>query len=151
MQRTFYEPSSLAPLTMAMLRIVTALLFMQHGLQKLFAFPDAGHHPGPFVLMSLAGVGGLLETFGGLAILLGVWTRPVAFLLSGQMAVAYWMFHFASGLNMPRGYFPVVNGGDAAILFCFVFLFLAFAGPGPFSIDRWRHGRRPGKIDNTES
>ena len=124
------------PFALGVLRIVTALLFMQHGFQKLFAFPDAGHNPGPFVLFSMAGVGGILETFGGLAILLGVWTRPIAFVLSGQMAVAYWLFHFAGGLSQPRGYFPVVNGGDASILFCFIFLFLVFAGPGKFSLDK---------------
>ncbi len=130
--------SAYAPHALGVLRIVTALLFMQHGFQKLFGFPDAGHHPEPFVLMSLAGVAGLLEAFGGIAMLLGVLTRPVALLLSGEMAVAYWLFHFAGGLAMPRGYFPVVNGGDAAILFCFVFLYLVFAGPGRFSIDERR-------------
>jgi putative oxidoreductase len=131
---------SYAPHALGVLRIVTALLFMQHGFQKLFAFPDAGHHPGPFVLFSLAGIGGILEVFGGLAILLGVWTRPIAFILSGQMAVAYWLFHFVGGLSQPRGYFPVVNGGDAAILYCFVFLFLVFAGPGRFTLPAGRQG-----------
>jgi putative oxidoreductase len=131
---------SYAPHALGVLRIVTALLFMQHGFQKLFAFPDAGHHPGPFVLFSLAGIGGILEAFGGLAILLGVWTRPIAFILSGQMAVAYWLFHFVGGLSQPRGYFPVVNGGDAAILYCFVFLFLVFAGPGRFTLPASRQG-----------
>lgn len=128
----------LAPHLLGVLRIVTALLFMQHGLQKLFGFPDAGHHPGPFVLLSLAGIAGILETCGGLAVLVGFCTRPISFVLSGQMAVAYWLFHFMGGLNMPRGYFPVINGGDAAILFCFVFLYLAAAGPGRFSIDGMR-------------
>lgn len=140
------EPSRLTPLALCVLRVVTSLLFMQHGFQKLFAFPDAGHHPGPFVLLSLAGIAGILETFGGLAVLVGAWTKPVAFVLSGQMAIAYWMFHFAGGLTIPRGYFPVVNGGDAAILFCFVFLFLACAGAGKFSIDRLRYERQLSQI-----
>lgn len=127
-----------APRVLGVLRIVTALLFMQHGFQKLLGFPDAGHHPGPFALFSLAGIAGILETFGGFAVVLGVWTRPVAFVLSGQMAVAYWLIHFAGGLNRPRGFFPVVNGGDSAILFCFVFLYLAVAGPGSLAL---RQGR----------
>lgn len=127
---------SFVPVLLGVLRIVAALLFMQHGWQKLFGFPNEGHHPGPFVLLSLAGIGGVLETFGGLLLLLGLWTRPVAFVLSGQMAVAYFLFHFAAGLQMPRGMFPVVNGGDLAILFCFLFLYLAAAGPGRFALDR---------------
>ena len=135
MVTTFDRLNRYTPLALGLLRIVSALLFMQHGFQKLFQFPDAGHHPGPFVLLSLGGIAGILETFGGLAVLLGAWTRPVAFILSGEMAIAYFMFHFAGGLNQPRGFFPVVNGGDAAILFCFVFLFLSCAGAGRFSID----------------
>lgn len=127
-----------APHALGLLRIMTALLYMQHGLQKLFKFPDAGHHPGPFEIISLAGIGGILETFGGLAILLGVLTRPVAFVLSGQMAVAYFLFHLRNGLILPKGYFPVVNGGDLAILFCFVFLYFSVAGPGSFAL-----GKRP--------
>ena len=123
-----------APTVLGMLRIVTALLFMQHGFQKLFEFPNAGHHPGSFEPFTLAGIAGLLETFGGFAVLLGIWTRPVAFVLSGQMAVAYWMFHFAGGLGQLGGIFPAVNGGDSAILFCFVFLYVVFAGPGRFAL-----------------
>lgn len=127
-----------APQFLGLLRIMAGLLYMQHGLQKLIEFPDAGHHPGPLELFSLAGIGGILETFGGLAIVLGLFTRPVAFLLSGQMAVAYFMFHFANGIAKPMGFFPVVNGGDLAILFCFVFLYFAAAGPGGFSLDQRR-------------
>ncbi|SNS92813.1 MULTISPECIES: DoxX family protein [unclassified Azospirillum] len=130
-----------APHALALLRVIAALLFMQHGLQKLIKFPDAGHHPGPFELFTLAGVAGILETFGGLAILLGLFTRPVAFVLSGQMAVAYFMFHFANGIAKPMGFFPVVNGGDLAILFCFVFLYLSVAGSGSFSLDGKRARR----------
>jgi len=127
-----------APHVLGALRIMAALLFMQHGLQKLFEFPDAGHHPGPFELISMAGVAGILETFGGLAVLLGLFTRPVAFVLSGQMAVAYFLVHLGNNVAKPRGFFPVVNGGDLAILFCFVFLYLSVAGPGSFSLDARR-------------
>ena len=122
--------SAYAPQALAILRIVTALLFIAHGTQKLFNFPPG--QMGGVELMSLFGLAAILETVGGLAILLGVFTRPVAFILSGEMAVAYWMAH------APRDFFPVNNGGDAAILFCFVFLYLLFAGPGSWSID----GRR---------
>ncbi|MFY7837107.1 MAG: DoxX family protein [Novosphingobium sp.] len=123
-----------APYMLGILRIMTGLLYMQHGLQKLFKFPGAGHHPGPFELFTLAGIGGVLETFGGLAIVLGVFTRPVAFVLSGQMAVAYFLIHLGSNVGKPMGIFPVVNGGDLAILFCFVFLYFSVAGPGHFSL-----------------
>ncbi|HEV7276409.1 MAG TPA: DoxX family protein [Devosiaceae bacterium] len=122
--------SAYAPQALAILRIVTALLFMAHGTQKLFNFPPG--QMGGVELVSLFGLAAILETVGGLAILLGVFTRPVAFILSGEMAVAYWMAH------APRDFFPVNNGGDAAILFCFVFLYLFFAGPGAWSIDRRR-------------
>ena len=123
-----------APYCHGALRIVAGSLFMQHGLQKYFQFPPGGHQPGSFNLFSLFGVAGTLELFGGLLIALGLFVRPVAFLLAGEMAVAYWMIHVPAGLSMEAGLFPVVNGGDLAILFCFVFLHLAFAGPGAWSI-----------------
>lgn len=123
--------SSWSPAVLGLLRIVTAILFIEHGTQKLFGIPErmAGMTAAPdmFTLLWWAAV---LEVAGGLLILLGLFTRPVAFLLSGQMAVAYWMAH------APKSAFPALNGGDAAILFCFVFLYLVFAGPGRFSIDR---------------
>ena len=122
--------SAYAPQALAILRIITALLFMAHGTQKLFNFPPG--QMGGVELMSLFGLAAVLEAVGGLAILLGVFTRPVAFILAGEMAVAYWMAH------APQSPFPVNNGGDAAILYCFVFLYLFFAGPGAWSID----GRR---------
>jgi putative oxidoreductase len=123
--------SQYPPLALAVLRIVTALLFIEHGTMKLFGFPSAsGDAPSDGGLSLLMLVAGILEVFGGLAILVGFFTRPVAFLLSGEMAVAYWMMHFPNG-----GFFPVLNGGDASILFCFVFLYLVFAGPGAYSID----------------
>lgn len=119
------------PQALAALRIVTALLFIAHGTQKLFAFPE-GRMPGTVDYFSLMGLAGALEVFGGLAILVGVFTRPVAFVLSGLMAFAYWMAH------APASVFPVNNGGDAAILFCFVFLYLVFSGPGAWSVDAAR-------------
>jgi putative oxidoreductase len=117
-----------APYALAALRIVAGLLFMEHGTQKLFGFPAGEHDPVGFqmTLMTLAGV---LETFGGLLILLGLFTRPAAFIVSGMMAVAYWMAH------APQSPFPVNNGGDGAILYCFIFLYLVFAGPGALSLD----------------
>jgi putative oxidoreductase len=116
------------PYALAALRIVAALIFMAHGTQKLFGFPappQGGYPP----VLSLSWIGGLMEFAGGLLILLGLFTRPVAFLLAGEMAVAYWMFH------APRNFYPLLNGGDAAILYCFVFLLLVFAGPGAWSLD----------------
>jgi len=113
---------------LAGLRIITGLMFMQHGTQKIFSFPAEAM--GPFQLMSQMGIGGVLELVGGALIVLGLFTRPVAFLLSGMMAVAYFQFHAMSG-----GLFPMVNGGELAALYCWVFLFLFFAGPGAFSVD----------------
>lgn len=116
-----------APRLLGLLRIVAAILFIEHGTQKLFGIPTAAHGmPEPFTLLWFAAV---LETVGGFLLLIGLFTRPVAFILSGQMAVAYWMAH------APQSPFPALNGGDAAILFCFVFLYLVAAGPGAFSID----------------
>lgn len=118
-----------APRVLAVLRILVALLFIEHGTQKLFSFPVAPPFPNPaaFTLLWFAAV---LEVVGGLLIVLGLATRPVAFILSGEMAVAYFMAH------APRGFFPVVNGGEGAILYTFVFLYLAAAGAGAWSLDR---------------
>lgn len=115
------------PYAIAVLRIVTALIFIEHGTQKLFGFPPSD--TGQPAVLSLFGIGGILEAFGGLLILVGLFTRPVAFVLAGQMAVAYWMFH------APQSFFPMLNGGDAAILYCFVFLLLVVTGPGAWSLD----------------
>ena len=116
-----------APQALSLLRIVAALIFLLHGSAKLLGFP-ATEMPMPPV-GSLMWVGGLLELVGGLMLLAGLLSRPVAFILSGEMAVAYWMFH------APQSTFPLANGGDAAILYCFVFLLIAAAGPGPWSVD----------------
>lgn len=119
------------PYLLSILRIVAALLLLEHGTQKLFGFPPpaTGAGPAAFTLIWFAAV---LEFVGGLLLLVGLFTRPVAFILSGELAFAYWIAH------APRNPFPVLNGGDAAILYCFVFLYLAAAGGGAWSIDRSR-------------
>ncbi len=117
-----YQPSALA-----ILRSMTALLFIEHGTQKLFGFP-----PAPYAITTLFFIAGILELAGGILVLLGLFTRPVAFLLSGEMAIAYFMVH------MPIDFFPANNQGDGAILFCFVFLFLVFSGPGNWALDNRR-------------
>jgi len=123
--------SSWATYLLSVLRIVLALLFIAHGLVKLFGFP-AGAAPGQVPIVGIYGLAALLETIGGAALLLGLFTRPVAFVLSGQMAVAYFMAH------APQDFFPVLNGGELAILYCFAFLYLAAAGAGPWSLDARR-------------
>jgi putative oxidoreductase len=115
------------PQALSILRIMTGLLFLEHGTQKLLGFPPSEHSFPP--LFSLMGLQGVLELVGGFLILIGLFTRPVAFILAGNMAVAYFMAH------APRGFFPTLNGGQLAILFCFVFLYLAVAGGGQWSVD----------------
>ena len=115
---------------LSVLRIMTGLLFLEHGMSKLFHFPPPPPQLAHVELMSLMGAGGVLEFFGGAAIVLGLFTRPIAFILSGEMAVAYFTVH------APRGFFPMSNGGDAAVLFCFIFLFFAAAGGGLFAVDK---------------
>jgi putative oxidoreductase len=122
-------PRSWAPTLHSVLRIVTGLLFLEHGTGKLIGFP-AGL---PYIDKMPTGMlyfTGTIELVGGLLIVLGLFTRPVAFVLSGFMAVAYFMAHF------PMSFFPAINFGEPAVLFCFVFLYLAVAGPGPWSLDR---------------
>ena len=116
---------------LSILRIVTALLFVEHGSSKLLGFPHIDM-PMAITVGSLPWIAGVFELFGGLLLLFGLFTRPVAFILSGEMAVAYWMAH------APKSTFPAANGGDAAILFCFVFLYFAAAGPGPWAISAKR-------------
>ena len=118
--------------TLNALRIVVGLLFMQHGAQKLFGALDGNQ----VELMTRLGLAGVLEFFGGMMVAMGLLTRPVAFLLSGQMAVAYFIAHF------PRGFWPILNGGELSALFSFAFLFLFANGPGSFSIDGWLKAKK---------
>jgi putative oxidoreductase len=121
------------PRALSLLRIVVGLLFLQHGLNKFFGFPTSPlpHHP--YVLLSLVpGLAGILEVFGSVLIALGLFTRPVAFILSGEMAFAYFMAHF------PRSFFPLSNGGEGAVFYCFVFLYFFVAGGGVWSLDQLR-------------
>lgn len=124
------EHTEAASRALSVLRIVTAAIFITSGTMKLFGYPPPppGAMP-PLVLLSQVGIGGILETFGGLALLLGLFTRPVAFVLAGEMAIAYFQFHF------PQSFFPTVNNGTAAVLDCFIFLYLVIAGPGIWSLD----------------
>jgi putative oxidoreductase len=123
------------PQVYALLRIAAGLLFFLHGLPKLFG---GFGRPAPAELFSQMGLAGVIEVFGGVAIMVGLFTSPIAFLASGQMAVAYFQAH------APRGLWPLLNGGELAALFCFVFLYLAASGSGVWSIDAWRKtsGRR---------
>ena len=123
------------PQLLGILRIVAGLLFLSHGLVKLFGFPP-GAPPGPQELMTLFGAGAVIELVAGALIMIGLFTRPAAFIASGEMAVAYWMFH------APSSPYPVANGGDAAILYCFLFLYLLAAGPGAFSVESRSPARR---------
>ncbi len=122
-------PQSFAPALQSVLRIMTGLLFLEHGTGKLLGFP----HGLPFIDKMPTGLlyfTGAVELVGGVLIVLGLFTRPVAFVLSGFMAVAYFMAHF------PMSFFPAINFGEPAVLYCFVFLYLAAAGPGPWAIDK---------------
>ena len=117
---------------LSILRIVAALLFIEHGTQKIFDFPHSAAHM-PYVLATLVpGLAGLIEFVGGLLLLVGLFTRCAAIAASGEMAAAYFMAHF------PKSVFPILNGGGEAILYCFVFLYIACAGPGPWSLDAQR-------------
>ena len=127
LEQTLGAPS---PYVRSIVRIVVALLFLEHGLSRLFGWPSALPTPPALTMYWFAGA---IELGGGLLFALGLFTRPVAFLMSGEMAAAYFLSH------APRNFFPILNGGDAAILYCFIFLYFAFAGPGPWSLDAlWR-------------
>ena len=122
------------PTFLSVLRIITALLFLQHGTSKIFGFPlSTASFPPPWTQFWMAG---MMELIGGALLLIGLLTRPVAFLLAGEMAVAYWLVH------APDNFFPALNGGEAAILFCFIFLYIVFAGPGPWSVDKLLRDKR---------
>jgi putative oxidoreductase len=122
-------PERYLPHVQGALRIATALLFLQHGTAKLFGVPHVDMFNG-LKLVSLLGVGGVIELIGGLLLLIGLFTRPVAFILAGEMAVAYFGFHAF------QNFWPLVNKGELAALYCFVFLFFSVAGPGSFAVDR---------------
>jgi putative oxidoreductase len=124
--------SAWAPRILSVLRIITGLLFIEHGTMKFFNFPPSEMFAGGVELVSLMGLAGLLELVGGALIALGLFTRPVAFILSGEMAAAYFMEH------VKHSFYPTINQGEPAILFCFVFLYLACAGAGPWSVDAAR-------------
>jgi putative oxidoreductase len=123
MQMTFLR--RWAPHILSILRILTAATFLTHGTMKLFGWPA----PFEFPLNGMLYIAAILEVVGGLLLIVGLFSRPVAFVLSGEMAVAYFMGH------APQGFFPALNGGEAAMLFCFIFLYIAAAGPGPWSVD----------------
>ena len=121
--------SVFSPYMLSILRIMSGLIFLAHGTQKILNFPPAQR---AVDLTSLGGIAGFIELIGGALIAIGLLTRPAAFLCSGTMAVAYFYAH------APRSFYPILNGGDAAILYCFVFLYIFFAGPGPWSVDAMR-------------
>ena len=124
-------PASWAPYVLSILRIITGLLFLEHSLSKLFHFPPVAMFAN-LQILSLVGIAGIIEFVGSILLTLGLFTRIVAFILSGEMAFAYFIAHG------PRSFFPLLNGGEPAILFCFIFLYIAAAGPGPWSIDATR-------------
>jgi len=127
-------PARWAPYLQSVLRIVVAFLFIAHGTQKAFGFPSPEPRAG-VALMSLLGLASTIEIVGGTLLLLGLFTRPVAFVLAGEMATAYFMSH------APRGFWPLANRGEPAVFFCFTWLYFAAAGAGPWSLDALR-GRR---------
>jgi len=130
------------PQALSLLRIVAAVLFLMHGTGKLVGFPPIGMNPPP---MSLYWIAGLIEVVGALLLIAGLFSRFAAFILSGEMAVAYWMVH------APQSTFPIINHGESAILFCFVFLLIAAAGPGPWSLDASLRPRRIEPVRDIDS
>jgi putative oxidoreductase len=119
----------ISPQVLSILRIITALLLLQHGLSKFFSFPMAMPMPSLFSLLWFAGI---IEIVGGVLLLIGLFSRWTALILSGELAFAYFIAH------APRGFYPLTNQGEDAVLFCFIFLYLACAGPGPWSVDAMR-------------
>lgn len=127
-------PNRWSPYLLSVLRIIAAFTFISHGTQKLFAFPVLEPRD-PVPLLSMLGLAGVLESVGGSLLLLGLFTRPAAFILAGHMAFAYFIAH------APRSFWPLLNGGEVAVLFCFIWLYLAAAGPGRWSLDTlWSRG-----------
>jgi putative oxidoreductase len=125
------KSSGLTPYVLSVLRIAAAFVYVAHGTQKMFGVPGQSWHA-PVFSLTMMSAAGVIETIGGIFMLLGLFTRPVAFLLSGQMAVAYFTQH------APKAFWPILNGGDLAAVFCFLWLFVSVAGPGPISLDRLR-------------
>lgn len=126
------------PRILGILRIIVGFLYLQHGTAKLFGMPHVAMFDG-LQLFSLMGLAGVLELAGGTLILIGLFTRPVAFILSGEMAVAYFMAH------APNGFLPILNQGELAVIYCFVFLYLSVAGGGAYSIDEMRNANSSAK------
>ena len=124
--------STWKPRLLSIMRIMVGLMYLQHGLNKILNFPPTATHHAYQVMTLVPGLAGLIETIGGILIVLGLFTRPVAFICSGEMAVAYFLHH------APGGFFPLLNGGERAVVYCFVFLFLSAAGGGPWSVDAAR-------------
>jgi putative oxidoreductase len=122
---------SLTPYLLSALRLAAAFTYVAHGTQKLFGVPGHPFHA-PVLAVTLLAAAGVIETIGGILMLLGLFTRPTAFVLSGQMAFAYFTQHF------PNSPWPILNAGELAVLYCFIWLFVCAAGPGPISIDRLR-------------
>jgi len=133
-QRQAIASSYWSPYILSIVRIVVALLFFEHGLSKLFGFPQPVPTP---ALFSLAWFSGAIEFVGGGLLAIGLFSRAAAFIMSGEMAIGYFLSH------APHSFFPILNRGDAAILYCFIFLYFAFAGGGPWSLDAKLWGRRP--------
>jgi putative oxidoreductase len=125
------KSSGLSSYLLSVLRLAAAFVYVAHGTQKMFGVPGHPFHP-PHLAATMMGAAGVIESIGGTLMLLGLFTRPVAFVLSGQMAVAYFTQHW------PQGLWPILNGGELAVLFCFLWLFFSVAGPGPISLDRLR-------------
>ena len=126
-----WDIASYAPIKLSILRIVVALLFLEHGMSRLFGFPSPLPTPALFSMYWFAGA---IELVGGILLALGLFSRTAALIVSGEMAAAYFISH------APHSFFPILNRGDAAILYCFVFLYIVFSGPGPWSLDAliWR-------------
>jgi len=133
------SPSAWTGRMLSVLRIVVGTVFFTHGTQKLFGVPPMPQGMPPIEWMSQFGIAGILEVFGGLLIILGLFTRPVSFVLAGEMAVAYFQVHH------PQSFWPSASGGEPAVLYCFIFLYFVFAGAGPWSIDAMIARSRAGK------
>jgi putative oxidoreductase len=132
MSGTMSSRAGVQAVVLSLLRFVAGLCFMQHGLYKLFGFPEAA----PAHMTALLWAAGIIETFGGFLVCVGLFSRPAAFIMSGEMAIGYFTVH------LPKSAFPILNGGDLAIMYCFVFFYIAVAGGGAWSLDRLIAGPR---------